>query len=375
MRQGWTDHHGLTDADIDNMPTHGPAGYTQTNGLIAQQYHGFGSTQASGWVIDPSQGSPPWTGSAYDDDGEDPELPLVYLAAGAHWISEHQAATFEVEAPMSWSGRSMLTMRVAGAIERDSELRNATVERALQTPNLGDPNQPEQQWQLLDGPTFDTRIEPVLGRIISSTQQNARNAEVYLNAQGQVWEPTRTVFRLRPRVQGALSSGTKGLVLDLEEGDDRLQWEFPRASGQWVDVARSTGSRVGIRIIPAVDYPEDGFDTDVVTVDAASLRDGQVIEIPMTRRAGSNAQSLRLESRSTIEWSGPAPSAMSGQPSLVWASLLDTAQQDRVSLQILDASAFRPGDVITATLRHTDPAQHLQSPRNGGFDTLRISLR
>lgn len=366
LRQGFTDKKSLTTSDLDNLATTGPAGYAQTNGLIAQRYTGRLGEQATGFVIDPSQGSPAWTSSAYTDAGENPTLPTLDLTESVVWIGENDAdGTIESQGTLFWEDKSMLKLRVKGTVTIPGSMPNSTVRYSAQTMQDDYPND-TQEWVDISG-SFSFDWYPIQGRIGNAGQTVNANSEAFLNSQGLTWQPDAIAFQVRPNALLALSSGTKDISLDLLDGVNRPQWEYPYGSGTFQNAAFVGGGEITVHVVPAVDYAQDGFTIPSLTLDPGALTNGQTIPIQLERRSIGNQDAMHLAGYSSIAAGGTVPQEAYQFVSLVpWSAVPSgdsstVSQVQSASLQILDKSKIGDGDTLTFTLQYVDDSQHVQA--------------
>ena len=271
--------------DVDNLPTDGPGGYTQSNGIIDQHYakRTEGTWGSGTGAVDDGAGSPAWVGGTYTSSTQPNKPNVGILGEATQYFAEGVLAdeAFEPRGliAVDWQSPSQSAIRVYYKIADAAAVASLDV-RVQKT--WADGVGVEYTEVLAEAATAATGhvvAAPVGGKsgagVAGDTDTTPSPAEDSTKVD-YFWKDSyysSLAFRLRPKA--SLGSGTKTLTLTLDDsgtpgGGNQPDFETYPGSTSYEDCLHTyKNQQITIKIIPAVDYPATHIDgPDVVTTTA-----------------------------------------------------------------------------------------------------------
>lgn len=359
--------HTMTTTDIRNMPTVGWSSYTQTAGVVKQQYDNrlTGTGDGLGTVA-ASAGSPAWVSTVFTGAASTPTAPVVsFSPTGTIYTGEDTAQ--QITATASWDGKCMAPLRIhrqltgAGAASFSFESADQ-VEWDANADGAGPDAMTWSNAKLADY----TQINGVGGRAgaLSSSVQSGPD-----HPNNPTYGPayTKAVFRLQ-LTGGPFAPGTKDATLALTSASSAVpQWEYPLGSGTYAALA-AVSSTLSVKGIPIVDYPEVGWTSS--STDVPNPQNGQKVLLVIRRKRDNsslNSDAMGLATTVPIIYSYAPLGGGSGNitgPATVTFPSNPTQTQETQTVEVTLNGVIEAGDIGFVRVDWAN-GTHVQAPTFG----------
>ncbi len=364
----------LTDEDIDNLANVGPVGYSQTNGIIAQQYDNRLTASGDGLgTVDPTAGTPTWSPSGYTGNTV-PELPNVDLEASAPlWTTEDDVkdapgTLISIQVNFGEPSQSVIRLYYTFTIPGGLGITGEVVDQ-VDWPN-------PLTWSAAPGPFVD--VQPVGGRsggtgTFPGTQADSPQSGPQFPFVEGFFSGSydKYFFRVVAAAGPAYTTGTKVVTFELSNGADQPEIEYPTGSGTFVDTGHAGPQSVTTNIIPAVDYAEAYAIVPSISVSLSNPPPNDLVQFQVVRDPVANADADEVQSVL------PFIDSQVGAGTVTAPSAIGFPPNDNiraVTLVINSSSGWVVGDSFTLTFDYAT-ATALQAPTGGGkFTSVTITF-
>lgn len=301
----------LNDDDVDNFPTDGPAGYTQTNGIVDQQYtNRLQAAWGTAGKVTGADGSPTTWTSAYQSSHTIPEKPKCELESSSDlYVGEGTTDIFSAD--------------LAGACHTQVRVAFSYVDSGGAIDELQAADQPvwpdfTLSWSTASSPYT---LKPLGGKIGTGLKEDTVDTSYWApepvvpGYYAGESPPTFDEVFFRFVTNTGLATGTKTVTFNLTSAS--CEFETYPGSTVWEQCDTAGTQSRSVKVIPAVDYCELSFQsgyeqiTDLATgfttsVGRWAIANADAVELASTCAVTENAATTytgTYDVTSSLSWS------------------------------------------------------------------------